>query len=97
MGARLLQRRLKDVQRQLTGARESLRILQEQVAVWDDALEDVRIRALVSENPLQSQDFQEISRHVAVARAELQRRIQEVQELESDRDSLLREWTPEDK
>ena len=81
----------------MTGARESLRILQEQVAVWDDALEDVRIRALVSENPLQSQDFQEISRHVAVARAELQRRIQEVQELESDRDSLLREWTPEDK
>jgi ribosomal protein L16 Arg81 hydroxylase len=96
MGSRLIKRRLEDVQRQLAQARESLAVLEEQVAVWNDALDDARIRALVSETPLQSKDYDELSRHVAVANAELQRRSSEVRELMTARDELLREWPPKD-
>lgn len=96
MGSRLLKRRLEDVQRQLAQARESLNVLEEQVAVWNDALDDARIRALVSETPLQSKEYDELSRHVMVANAEMQRRANEVRELKTQRDELLREWTPSD-
>ena len=96
MGSRLLKRRLEDVQRQLAQARESLAVLEEQVAVWNDALDDARIRALVSETPLQSKEYDELSRHVMVANAEMQRRADEVRELKTQRDELLREWTPSD-
>lgn len=96
MGSRLVKRRLEDVQRQLSHARESLAVLQEQVAVWNDALDDARIRALVSETPLQSKEYDELSRHVMVANAEMKRRAQEVRELTATRDELLREWTPKE-
>ena len=96
MGSRLLKRRLEDVQRQLSQARESLAVLEEQVAVWNDALDDARIRALVSETPLQSKEYDELSRHVMVANTEMQRRANEVRELKTQRDELLREWTPSD-
>lgn len=91
-----MKRRLEDVQRQLSHARESLAVLQEQVAVWNDALDDARIRALVSETPLQSKEYDELSRHVMVANAEMNRRAQEVRELTATRDELLREWTPKE-
>ncbi|HEV3268715.1 MAG TPA: hypothetical protein VGZ68_09980 [Acidimicrobiales bacterium] len=96
MGSRLVKRRLVDVQRQLAQARESLAVLQEQVEVWNDALDDARIRALVSETPLQSKEYDELSRHVMVANAEMVRRSGEVRELVAARDELLREWTPKD-
>ena len=96
MSSRLYKRRLEDVQRQLNQARESLHVLQEQVEVWNDALEDSRIRALVSETPLQAHEYDELSRHVAVANAEMNRRAEEVRELVASRDELLRDWTPED-
>ena len=96
MSSRLHKRRLEDVQRQLSMARESLNVLQEQVAVWNDALDDARIRALVSETPLQAHDYGELSRHVAVANAEMNRRADEVRELIEARDELLRDWSPKD-
>ena len=91
-----MKRRLADVQRQLAQARESLAVLEEQVQVWNDALDDARIRALVSETPLQSKEYDELSRHVMVANAEMLRRSGEVRELITARDELLREWTPKD-
>lgn len=94
MSSRLHKRRLEDVQRQLSIARESLNVLEEQVAVWNDALDDARIRALVSETPLQAHDYAELSRHVAVANAEMNRRADEVRELRQARDELLRDWAP---
>ena len=96
VGIRLVRRRLEDVQRRLSAARESLHVLEEQVAVWNDALDESRIRALVSETPLQAQEYDELSRHVAAARAELSRRRREVEDLVSERDDLLRSWTPKE-
>ena len=94
MSHRLVKRRLEDVQRQLAQARESLAVLEEQVVVWNDALDNARIRALVSETPLQTKEYEELSRHVSVANAEMKRRSLEVRELRAARDELLREWTP---
>jgi hypothetical protein len=96
MGTRLQKRHLEDIQRRLSTARESLAVLQEQVAVWNEALDDARIRSLVSETPLQTHDYHELSRHVAAANAEMQRRGDEVRSLIGERDELLREWTPKD-
>lgn len=96
MGVRTKRRHLEDLQRRLGVARESLRILEEQVAVWNDALDDSRIRSLVSETPLQTQEYNELSRHVMVANAELVRRSTEVRSLVAQRDELLRVWTPKD-
>ncbi len=91
-----MRRRLEDVQRRLSAARESQRVLEEQVAVWNDALDDARIRALVSETPLQTQEYEELSRHVLAAKSELERRTAEVRSLIGERDELLREWAPKD-
>jgi len=87
---------LEDLQRRLTSARESQRILEEQVMVWNDALDDARIRALVSETPIQTQEYNDLSRHVVAANAEMQRRSSEVRSLIVERDELLREWNPKD-
>lgn len=96
MSTRLQKRRLEDLQRRLSAARESLGVLEEQVAVWNEALDDARIRSLVSETPQQTHDYHELSRHVAAANAEMQRRASEVRSLMEERDELLREWTPKD-
>ena len=96
MGSRQQQRHLEDLQRRLSAARESLRILEEQVIVWNDALDDARIRALVSETPIQTQEYNDLSRHVVAANAEMQRRSSEVRSLIVERDELLREWNPKD-
>jgi chromosome segregation ATPase len=96
VGGRQQRRRLEDLQRRLSQARESQKVLEEQVAVWNEALDDARIRSLVSETPLQAQEYDELSRHVSAANAELQRRAQEVRSLIAERDELLREWTPKD-
>jgi hypothetical protein len=96
MGSRQQKRHLEDLQRRLSAARESQRILEEQVTVWNDALDDARIRALVSETPIQTQEYNDLSRHVVAANAELQRRSSEVRSLIVERDELLREWNPKD-
>ena len=87
---------MEDLQRRLSAARESQRILEEQVTAWNDALDDARIRALVSETPIQTQEYNDLSRHVVAANAELQRRSSEVRSLIVERDELLREWNPKD-
>jgi uncharacterized coiled-coil protein SlyX len=96
MGSRQQKRHLEDLQRRLTSARESLGILEEQVMVWNDALDNARIRALVSETPIQTQEYNDLSRHVVAANAEMQRRSSEVRSLIVERDELLREWNPKD-
>ena len=88
-------RRLEDIQRRLVAARESLAVLDEQVAKWREDLDEARIRALVSETPLQAKEYDDLSRQVGVATAELERRALEVSALLATRDEMLRVWTPE--
>ncbi|HQU26704.1 MAG TPA: hypothetical protein PLS29_06690 [Acidimicrobiales bacterium] len=95
MGSVAQRRRLEDVQRRLVVARENLAVLDEQVAKWREDLDEARIRALVSETPLQAKEYDDLSRQVSVATAELERRALEVGALVRARDELLRVWTPE--
>ncbi len=87
---------MQDIQRRLMNARESLGVLQEQVAVWNEALDEARIRSLVSETPLLTAEYNELSKHVVAANAEMIRRSNEVQSLTAERDELLRDWVPKD-
>lgn len=96
MGTKLQQRRLEDVQRQLSHARESLRVLEEQAATWRESCEELRIRALVSETPMVSAEYEDIARQVQVVDAEVIRRRSEVFKLQNLRDELLREWNPKE-
>lgn len=96
MGLGLVQRRLEDIQRQIRHARESEAILKEQVAEWNDSLEELRIRALVSETPLQAAEYEELAKHVLAARRELERRQSEISKMIDRRDNLLRQWQPKE-
>ncbi len=90
-----LARRIEDIQREVERARAAVKVLEEQVQVWDEALDEMRLRSLVSETPQVSADYDDVARHASVAKAELQRRRSEVGELVERRDELLRQWTPE--
>lgn len=90
-----LARRIEDIQREVERARAAVKVLEEQVQVWDEALDEMRLRSLVSETPQVSADYDDVARHASFAKAELQRRRSEVGELVERRDELLRQWTPE--
>lgn len=91
-----VERGLRDVQRRLSAARESLRILVEQLDVWTEDYEDARLRSLMSETPQSEHEFGEIRRHYDLAVRERQRLEHEIASLVTERDELLREWTPKE-
>jgi chromosome segregation ATPase len=87
-------KRIEDVQRRLAAARESARILEEQLVVWNQAFEDARLRSLMAETPQADHDLAEMKRQHEVAERERDRQQREIAELVGERDRLLREWTP---
>jgi outer membrane protein TolC len=96
VAAHRVERRLHDTQRKIAAARESYRILDEQLAVWADAFEDARLRSLMSETPQADHDLAEIRRHYDVARREHERQSAEIAEMILERDRLLRDWDPKE-
>lgn len=89
-------RRLEETQRRIAAARDELRVLDEQIAVWSEALDDARLRALMSETPQADHDLADIRRHHDVAVKERARRVADVERMVQERDKLLREWTPKE-
>ena len=66
----LLERRIRDVHARLVRAREELAVLNEQLAVVQESADEARVRALVSETPLATQEHNEAARHAdAMVRA----------------------------
>ena len=55
----LLERRIRDVHARLVRAREELAVLNEQLAVVQESADEARVRALVSETPLATQEHNE--------------------------------------
>lgn len=90
-----LARRIEDIQREIERARAAIKVLEEQVLVWNEALDEMRLRSLVSETPQVSADYDDVARHTGVAKEELERRRLELNELVQRRDELLRQWSPE--
>jgi hypothetical protein len=85
----LLERRIRDVHARLVRAREELAVLEEQLAVVQESADEARVRALVSETPLATQEHNEAARHAdAMARAR-DALLATVLELEERQDELL--------
>jgi hypothetical protein len=85
----LLERRIRDVHARLVRAREELAVLDEQLVVVQESADEARVRALVSETPLATQEHNEAARHAdAMARAR-EALLTTVLELEERQDELL--------
>ncbi len=85
----LLERRIRDVHARLVRAREELAVLNEQLAVVQESADEARVRALVSETPLATQEHSDAARHAdAMARAR-DALGKTVAELERRQDELL--------
>jgi hypothetical protein len=85
----LLERRIRDVHTRLVRAREELAVLDEQLAVVQESVDEARVRALVSETPLATQEHNEATRHAdAMVRAR-DALHKTVTELERRQDELL--------
>ncbi|HTU36908.1 MAG TPA: hypothetical protein VMF35_02765 [Acidimicrobiales bacterium] len=85
----LLERRIKDVHARLVQARDELAVLDEQLTVVQESADEARVRALVSETPLATQEHNEAARHAdAMVRARDALR-KSVADLERRQDELL--------
>ena len=85
----LLERRIRDVHTRLVRAREELAVLNEQLVVVQESADEARVRALVSETPQASQEYNEAARHAdAMVRAR-DALVKVVGDLERRRDELL--------
>ncbi len=89
-------RKLQDLQRRISDARESCRVLDEQISVWSEAYEDARLRSLMAETPQSEHDLADVRRHFDVATRERDRRNNEIDEMVQERDRLLRDWSPKE-
>lgn len=84
-----VERRLFDVSARLSRAREELAVLDEQLAVFDDAADEARIRSLVSETPMANRDMQEARRHADAMARSRRALCESIGELERSQDKLL--------
>lgn len=90
----LIERRLRDNSARLKRAREELAILDEQLAVFAEAADDARLRALVSETPLAEREYDEAQKHadaMAKSRAAL---LSTIDDLQRAQDELLDRLVP---
>jgi hypothetical protein len=84
-----LEHKLVDVNKRLQRAREELAVLDEQLVMFADTADETRIRALVSESPLDNQDHREAARHANAMRRSRAALAASIAELEKSQDDLL--------
>ena len=87
--ARKAQRKLVDVNKRLQRARDELAVLDEQRAVFADTEDETRIRALVSESPLDNLDHREAARHADAMNRSRAALVATIAELERAQDDCL--------
>jgi cell division septum initiation protein DivIVA len=89
MSRSLIERRLTEVHERLRHAREELAVLDEQLAVFNDAAEETRIRSLVSETPLADREHREAQKHADAMLRSRAALMSSIAELERAQDELL--------
>jgi len=89
MSRSLLERRLADASERLKRLREELSVADEQLAHLTGEADDARIRALVSETPLASQEHREAQKHADAMLGHRAAVADEIARLEHDQDALL--------
>ncbi len=85
----LVERSLRDVHGRLVRVREELAVLDEQLAVLNDAADDARIRSLVSETPLAGHEYADAQRSADAANRGRAALLTMIDELERRQDELL--------
>ncbi|HLI75117.1 MAG TPA: hypothetical protein VKU86_14665 [Acidimicrobiales bacterium] len=85
----MVERSLRDVHVRLVRARQELAVLDEQLAVLNDAADDARIRSLVSETPLAGYEYADAQRHADAATRARASLSDSIGELERRQDELL--------
>jgi hypothetical protein len=89
MSRKVVERRLTEVHRRLTRARQELEVIEEQLAALADAADDARLRALVSETPLSECEHRDAQRHADAMARSRAAVLQSIAELERAQDQLL--------
>jgi hypothetical protein len=84
-----VERSLTDVHGRLTKARQELGVLDEQLVVFNDIADDLRLRSLVSETPLAVHEHSDAQRHLDAALRARAALIETVAELERRQDELI--------
>jgi len=84
-----LERRLSDAHERLVRARAELAVLDEQLLVVNEIADDTRLRALVSETPLASKEYDEANRHATVMLQNRAAVADQILELERRQNDLL--------
>lgn len=84
-----VERRLRQVAARVRDLREELNVTDEQLAQLRDVAEDARLRALVSETPLASEEHRQAERHVETIRRHRAQVADEIAGLEGAQDELL--------
>ena len=85
----LVERKLSEAAARLRQLRSELAVVDEQLASLNDAADDARLRAMVSETPMADREHREAQKHAdAMARHRAQL-VTEIGELERSQDELL--------
>ena len=89
MSRSLLERRLDEVSSRLRALRDELAVADEQLAALEEAADDARIRALVSETPMAGREHEEARRHADAMARHRASVLDELGKLERTQDDLL--------
>jgi uncharacterized protein (DUF3084 family) len=85
----LLERRLDEVSSRLRALREELSVADEQLAALEEAADEARIKALVSETPMAGREHEEARRHADAMARHRAAVLGELGDLERTQDDLL--------
>ena len=85
----LIERRLTEVHRRLSRARDELAVVDEQLAALAEAADEARLRALVSETPLAEHEHHEAQKHADAMARSRNAVLESIAELERAQDDLL--------
>jgi hypothetical protein len=84
-----IERRLSDVAARLRSRRDELGVIDQQLAHLDDTADEARVKALVSEAPLDDRERKEAERHAEAMRRHRQDVVNDLASLERQQDELL--------
>jgi hypothetical protein len=90
-----VRRRVQDLQSRVVSLRAEASVLREQIEVIDAEVEDLRVRAVVSETPLSVKEHAEAAKHAQLAHRALDDCLEQITRAERERDRLLTEVTVE--
>lgn len=89
MASFLLERRLRSTGRRLRKLREDLALANEQLEHFTEDAEDARIRAMVSETPIASEESRVAERHSSSMLRHREDLVAAIAKLEAEQDELL--------